>query len=184
MSKNDSIMKAKCWMLAGFAVLVLSLVTCHTAFAYNDTGISDDQIKLRQSYFESFNRMLDDKEPDEVLEEAAYKLRTLSQCAVYRLLQGQRADNVRLSDFRTTQGAKLLNHFLLYSQALEDVVGIAEFNADEMITALEANSTNLGASMATLFETDIDPETLRNVDGTCMNADSLIEGREWNVLPR
>jgi len=181
MSKNNTVMKAKMWMLSGFAVLVLSLVTCHKAFGYDDTGISPYQIQLRQSYIDSHNRYLEDKEQDELLEEAAYKLRSLSQCAVYRMLQGQRADNVRLRDHRMKQGVKLLDHFLLYSMALEDVVGIENFDADMMVEGLEGNSKTIGASMATLFEPDIDPETLRNVDAVCMDADSLAEGREWNI---
>ncbi len=182
MSKNDSIMKAKCWMLGGFAVLVLSLVTCHNAFGYDDTGITPYQIQLRQSYTDSHNRYLEDKEQEELLEEAAYKLRSLSQCAVYRMLQGIRADNVRLRDHRTKQGVKLLDHFLLYSMALEDVVGIDNFDADMVVEGLEGNSRKIAESMATLFEPDINPETLQNVDATCMNADSLAEGREWNIL--
>jgi hypothetical protein len=30
MSKNNTVMKAKLWMLSVFAVLVMLLITCHT----------------------------------------------------------------------------------------------------------------------------------------------------------
>jgi hypothetical protein len=187
MSKNPTVMKAKMWMLSVFAVIVILVATCHTAFAYDDQGISANEILLRQSYIDSNNHALDNKEKDELAEEGAYKLVVFSNCAVYRIMQAQAADNIPLREHRMKQGNKLLNHFVMYAMSLEDVLGVETIDADLKSEEVEREASVISNSLRVLFANDLSKELVerkRNMDNVCMDIDSLVEGREWNVLPR
>lgn len=189
MSKNDSVMTAKCWMLAGFAVFVLSLVTCHQAFAYSpNITITPFEIEIRQSYVRTIIRLQEDKEGDELYEDLEYRMAVLSQCGAYRIYQAGQADTEELNIFRFTQGAKLVTHFILLAMAIEDTLGIEHADVDFLNSGISGATMQLVAQFTTMLSEN-NPnitskqraETRQNMDSTCLNRDARVEGREWDL---
>jgi len=184
MSKDSSIMKAKMWMLIGFATIVLVVMSCHTVFAQDvEIVLTPEQNKIYLSYAATLERLSEDLEDDELAKDTETKTSILLQCSAFRVYEARatHAENLALSHHRAMQAAKLLDHYVMYDLAWQ----IRNDQVPDPIQMTQDTSTNIialvGQFTSMLADETTAAEINQNLSNVCNEQSAKVEGREHNL---